>query len=109
MKHKGVILFLLALTQFLVVLDGAITNVALPAIQEALNFNDSQLTWVVTAYALTFGGFLMLGGRAADLYGRRKVLIIGIIGFALSSLVIGLAQNDIMLILARAAQGVTAA
>lgn len=109
MKHKGVILFLLALTQFLVVLDGAITNVALPAIQEALNFNDSQLTWVVTAYALTFGGFLMLGGRAADLYGRRKVLIIGIVGFALSSLVIGLAQNDIMLILARAAQGVTAA
>lgn len=109
MKHKGAILFLLALSQFLVVLDGAIMNVALPAIQEALHFNDSQLTWVVTAYALTFGGFLMLGGRAADLYGRRTILVIGTVGFALSSLAIGLAQNDIMLIAARAVQGMTAA
>jgi EmrB/QacA subfamily drug resistance transporter len=109
MKHKWVILFLLALSQFLVVLDSAIMNVALPAIQEALHFNDAQLTWVVTAYALTFGGFLMLGGRAADLYGRRKILIIGTVGFALSSLMIGLAQSDIMLIAARAVQGMTAA
>lgn len=109
MKHKWAILFLLALSQFLVVLDSAIMNVALPAIQEALHFNDSQLTWVVTAYALTFGGFLMLGGRAADLYGRRKILIIGTVGFALSSLMIGLAQSDVMLIAARAVQGMTAA
>lgn len=109
MKHKGAILFLLALSQFLVVLDSAIMNVALPAIQEALHFNDSQLAWVVTAYALTFGGFLMLGGRAADLYGRRKILIIGTVGFALSSLIIGLAQSDVMLIAARAVQGITAA
>lgn len=110
MKHKkGLILLLLALAQFLVVLDSAITNVALPAIKEALNFEDSMLAWVVTGYALTFGGFLMLGGRAADLYGRRKVLIIGIVGFALSSLVIGFSQSDIMMIAARAVQGLAAA
>lgn len=108
-NKKGIVLLLLALSQFLVVLDGSIMNVALPAIKEALNFDDAMLAWAVTGYALTFGGFLMLGGRAADLYGRRRVLIIGIIGFALSSLLIGFAQSDIMLIVSRAVQGLAAA
>jgi MFS family permease len=75
------VLWLLALAMFLVVLDSAIINVALPAIKSAMHFNDASLQWVVTGYVLTFGGFLMLGGRTADLYGRRRVLVIGIAGF----------------------------
>lgn len=93
----------------MVVLDISIVNVALPSIKEALNFSESSLQWVVTAYALTFGGFLLLGGRAADLFGRRKVLLTGMIGFTLFSLLIGLAQSSVMMIVMRALQGMTAA
>ncbi|HKX72698.1 MAG TPA: MFS transporter [Candidatus Saccharimonadales bacterium] len=108
-KHTTIILLLLALSQFLVVLDSAIINVALPAIKEALHFSDAALQWVVTAYILTFGGFLMLGGRTADLFGRRRVLVSGIAGFTVFSLLLGLSQNSEMLITLRALQGLSAA
>jgi len=105
-KHKGLALAVLAAAQFMVVLDATIVNVALPAVQNALGFADAaQLQWVVTAYALVFGGFLLLGGRLADLYGRRRMFVTGIIVFALASLLGGLAQNPAMLIAFRALQG----
>lgn len=108
-KKKLIILILLALTQFLVVLDSAIVNVALPAIQESLGFSDESLQWVLTAYILAFGGFLLLGGRASDLFGRRRVLMIGLIGFTVTSLLIGLSQSPLMFIVLRAIQGIAAA
>jgi EmrB/QacA subfamily drug resistance transporter len=107
--NKQIILWLLALTMFLVVLDSAIVNVALPAIKEGLNFDETSLQWVVTSYILTFGGFLMLGGRTADLYGRRKVLVLGIGGFTVFSLLIGFSTTSTMLIVLRALQGLAAA
>src|SRR6266851_529082 len=104
-KSHKIILLLLSLTMFLVVLDSAIVNVALPAIKRGLHFDASVLQWVLTAYILTFGGFLMLGGRTADLYGRRRVLVIGIACFSLFSLLIGLSISSTMLIVLRALQG----
>lgn len=105
-KHKGLALAVLAAAQFMVVLDATIVNVALPAIKETLNFTaDAQLQWVVTAYALAFGGFLLLGGRLADLYGRRKLFLAGVIVFALASLLAGIAQNPAQIILFRGLQG----
>lgn len=109
MNKKIITLILLALAQFLVVLDSTIVNVALPAIKTSLGFNDASLQWIVTAYVLTFGGFLLLGGRAADLYGRRKILLIGLAGFTLSSLLIGLSQSPALFIALRALQGLFAA
>lgn len=111
MKHasKNIILALLALSQFLVVLDSAIINVALPTIKEALNFDNASLQWVVTAYILTFGGFLMFGGRAADLFGRRRVLVSGMAGFVAVSFLMGLSQSAEMLVGLRAIQGLAAA
>jgi EmrB/QacA subfamily drug resistance transporter len=108
-RSRMIILGLLALAQFMVVLDTSVANVALPAIQKALGFDASALQWVITAYALTFGGTLLLGGRAADLFGRRRVLLSGIIGFTITSLLIGLAQNPTAMIVLRALQGMTAA
>jgi EmrB/QacA subfamily drug resistance transporter len=108
-KQRNIILWLLATTMFLVVLDSAIVNVALPAIKSALHFDSSGLQWVLTAYILTFGGFLMLGGRIADLYGRRNVLVWGIGGFTLFSFLLGLAGSDVMMIILRALQGLAAA
>jgi len=107
--NKWVILALLALAQFMVVLDIAIVNVALPSISRELNFEANDLQWVITAYTLTFGGFLLLGGRASDLFGRRKLFIGGIAAFALMSLLCGLAATDTQIIVARAAQGLAAA
>ena len=98
-------LALLAMTQFVVVLDAAIVNVALPSIGTALDFSQQNLQWVVNAYVLTFGGFLLLGGRAADLLGRRRMFMVGLIVFALASLAGGLAQTEGQLIAARAVQG----
>lgn len=110
MKSKlNIILLLLALSQFLVVLDASIINVALPAMNAALGFNPSSLQWVLTAYILTFGGFLMLGGRAADLFGRRRVLVSGVVGFTSISLLLGLSVSGEMLIALRALQGLAAA
>ena len=88
-KDQRRVLWLLSLTMLLVVLDSAIINVALPAIKSALHFSTAALQWVLTGYILTFGGFLMLGGRTADLYGRRRVLVAGIAGFGLFSLAHG--------------------
>lgn len=105
-KHKGLALIVLAAAQFMVVLDATITNVALPAMHEALKFSsDAQLQWIITAYALAFGGFLLLGGRLADLYGRRKLFVAGTAIFALSSLAAGFAQDPTQMIVFRALQG----
>ena len=108
-KAKGPALALLAMTQFIVILDASIVNVALPSIGTALEFSQDNLSWVVNAYVLTFGGFLLLGGRMADLLGRRRVFIIGLVIFGIASLLGGLAQNDIWLVVARAVQGLGAA
>lgn len=105
-KHKGIVLAILATAQFMNVLDATIVNVALPAIQKSLGFTaTSQLQWVVTAYALAFGGFLLLGGRLADLFGRRRIFLTGAVVFAIASLAGGLAQNPTSLIAFRALQG----
>lgn len=105
-KHKGLALALLATAQFMVILDATIVNVALPAIQKSLGFaSASDLQWVVTAYALVFGGFLLLGGRLADLFGRRRMLLIGTAVFAAASLLGGFAQGSTELIVFRAIQG----
>src|SRR3954465_10086900 len=90
---------------FMTVLDVSIVNVALPSIAKDLDFSRENLQWVITAYAITFGGFLLLGGRAADLLGRPRVFIAGVALFTLASLVCGLAQNEGMLIASRAVQG----
>lgn len=108
-KGHKIILLLLSLTMFVVVLDSAIINLSLPAIKEGLHFDDASLQWVLTAYILTFGGFLMLGGRTADLYGRRKVLVLGLAGFVLFSFFIGLATSSTMLVVLRAFQGLAGA
>ena len=103
------ILFLLSLAMFMVILDSAIINVALPAMKTALHFDTSSLQWVLTAYILTFGGFLMLGGRTADLFGRRRLLVLGIGGFSLFSFLLGLTSSSVLLIVLRALQGLAAA
>ena len=99
------VLLLLCGAQFLVVLDSSIVNVALPSIQRSLHFSQQNLQWVTSAYALTFAGFLLLGGRSADLLGRRRVFFTGLGVFLLSSFVGGLAGSSAMLVAARAAQG----
>jgi EmrB/QacA subfamily drug resistance transporter len=108
-RAKNLALALLAMTQFVVVLDAAIVNVALPSIGKALDFSQDNLAWVVNAYTLTFGGFLLLGGRLADLLGRRRMFMYGLVLFSLASLLGGLAQSDIWLVIARGAQGLGAA
>jgi EmrB/QacA subfamily drug resistance transporter len=107
--NKGLALALLAMTQFVIVLDASIVNVALPSIGTDLEFSQDNLSWVVNAYVLTFGGFLLLGGRLADLLGRRRMFIGGLILFSIASLLGGLAQSDAQLIAARALQGMGAA
>jgi EmrB/QacA subfamily drug resistance transporter len=108
-RSKWAGLALLAAVQFMVVLDIAIVNVALPSIQVDLGFSQENLQWVISAYALVFGGFLLLGGRAADLLGRRRLFLVGIVVFTLGSLVSGLAWSEASLIGARALQGLGAA
>jgi EmrB/QacA subfamily drug resistance transporter len=107
--RRWIALILLCVAQFVVVLDASIVNVALPTIGRALHFSESQLPWVVNAYVLTFGGFLLLGGRMADLIGRRSVFMGGLVLFALASLAGGLANTSGQLIAARAVQGLGAA
>jgi EmrB/QacA subfamily drug resistance transporter len=102
-------LIVVCLGQFMVVLDATIVNVALPAIKADLDFSQANLQWVVNAYTLLFGGFLLLGGRAADLFGRRNLFIAGATLFSIASLVNGFASSEEMLIGARAAQGLGAA
>src|SRR4051794_30690994 len=108
-RRKWLALALLLLVQFMVVLDIAIVNVALPSIQFDLSISQENLQWVISAYALFFGGFLLLGGRAADLLGRRRLFLVGIVLFTSASLVSGLAWGQGPLIGARAFQGLGAA
>src|SRR5215211_3924518 len=102
-------LALLCAVQFMVVLDVSIVNIALPSIQTDLGFSQENLQWVLSAYALVFGGFLLLGGRLADILGRRDVFMAGLVIFSVGSLLCGLAWNDESLIASRALQGLGAA
>src|ERR687896_1588514 len=108
-ERKWLALALLCVVQFMVVLDIAIVNVALPSIQVDLGFSQENLQWVISAYALFFGGFLLLGGRAADLLGRRRIFMAGLVVFTVGSLFAGLAWSEASLIGARALQGLGAA
>ena len=108
-RRKWLALALLSAVQFMVVLDIAIVNVALPSIKVDLGFSQENLQWVISAYALVFGGFLLLGGRAADLLGRRRIFLVGLVVFTLASLLAGLAWSEASLIAARALQGLGAA
>ncbi|GCE08334.1 MFS transporter [Dictyobacter aurantiacus] len=108
MAHRGFVLALLCMAQFMVVLDFSIVNVALPSMQKDLAMSTQNLQWVVSAYSLTFGGFLLLGGRASDLFGRRRIFLAGLVVFSLASLFGGLAQSESWLIVARAVQGLGA-
>ncbi|MFJ1532044.1 DHA2 family efflux MFS transporter permease subunit [Streptomyces mirabilis] len=108
-RHLGLALFVIAAAQLMVVLDATITNIALPAIQTDLGVSDANLAWIVNSYALAFGGLLLLGGKAGDLFGRRKMFQVGTAVFTLASLLGGLAPNESLLIGARVLQGVGAA
>src|SRR6187399_1004367 len=108
-RRRWFALALIVAAQFMVVLDVAIVNVALPSIRTDLNFSQESLQWVITAYAIFFGGFLLLGGRLADLLGRRRLLIAGLAVFTVFSLLDGLAWSEGSLITFRALQGLGAA
>src|SRR5205807_3339568 len=105
MRRRWLALIVLCGGSLMIVLDSTIVNVALPSIRISLGFSPTSLAWVVNAYLLTFGGFLLLGGRLGDLYGQRKLFLIGTAAFTTASLVCGLSQSQGMLIAARAAQG----
>jgi EmrB/QacA subfamily drug resistance transporter len=109
LDRRWTALILLCVAQFVVVLDASIVNVALPTIGKGLHFSEQDLPWVVNAYVIAFGGFLLLGGRAADLLGRRRVFMAGLVVVAVASLAAGFATNHAQLIAARAAQGLGAA
>jgi EmrB/QacA subfamily drug resistance transporter len=104
-SNRWLVLVIACLAQFMVVLDATIVNVALPSIQRGLHFSPANLAWVVNAYTLVFGGFLLLGGRAADLIGRKRLFMAGIALFSAASLFNGLAQSSTMLIVGRGLQG----
>lgn len=107
--RRSLVLALLCAAQFMVVLDFSIVNVALPAIRDEFGLSRAGLQWIITGYVLTFGGFLLLGGRVADIYGRRLVFVAGLVLFAAASLAGGLASSAEVLIGARAVQGLGAA
>jgi MFS family permease len=107
--HRWRAFAVLAVSYFMTIIDLTIVNVALPTIGRKLHFSESNLQWVVTAYGLTFGGFLLLGGRAADLLGRRRIMMIGLALFTAASLGAGLAASDGFLIAMRGLQGLGAA
>ncbi|MFG6477284.1 MFS transporter [Microbacterium sp. P06] len=108
-RRKWWALGVLSLTQLVVVLDGTIVNIALPQAQAHLDLSDSQRQWVVTAYALAFGALLLLGGRVADYWGRKRTFVVGMVGFGLASVYGGFAQSGVELIVARGLQGAFAA
>jgi EmrB/QacA subfamily drug resistance transporter len=107
--NRWFVLVLVCLAQFMVILDATIVNVALPSIQRELHFSAADLQWVINSYTLTFGGFLLLGGRAADIVGRRRLFVAGTLLFTAASLVNGLSNSSEMLIIARGVQGLGAA
>jgi len=108
-SNKWIVLVLVCLAQFMVILDATIVNVALPSIQQDLDLSEANLQWIVNAYTLVFGGFLLLGGRAGDLIGRKRLFLAGLVVFTVASLLNGLAVNEGMLIGSRALQGLGAA
>src|SRR4051812_23344272 len=103
--NPNAVLAVVAVAQFMVILDSTVVNVALPTIRRELGFSEQSLSWILNAYTLMFGGFLLLGGRAADRLGRRRLFVTGIALFSGASLVCGLAQSEGMLLVARGAQG----
>ena len=108
-RGKWLVLAVVGAAFFMTILDVAIVNVAIPSIQEDLHIAESTVQWVITAYAITFGGFLLLGGRMADLLGRRRIFLVGLVLFTLASLTCGLASSAGVLIASRAVQGLGAA
>jgi EmrB/QacA subfamily drug resistance transporter len=108
-SRKWLALTFLVLAQFMIVLDISIVNVAAPSIEKALGLQESDLQWIVTAYTLAFGGFLLLGGRTADIFGRRRVFLSGVVGFTTMSLLVGITQSAALLVPLRALQGLSAA
>src|SRR5260221_12746288 len=108
-RKRWLALHVLCLGVLMIVLDTTIVNVALPSIREDLGFTETSLVWVVNAYMLTFGGFLLLGGRLGDLYGHRKLFLLGITLFTIASLACGLSSSQALLIVARSVQGLCVA
>jgi MFS family permease len=108
-RHTTLVVLIVCLAQFMVILDATITLVAIPSIQTDLHFAPGDLQWVINAYLLTFGGFLLLGGRAGDLFGRRRLFLLGVGLFTAASLADALATSPAMLVAARAVQGLGAA
>src|SRR6266487_2287418 len=104
-RTRWLALYVLCLGSLMIVLDVTIVNVALPSIREDLGFSETSLAWVVNAYLLTYGGFLLLGGRLGDLFGHRRLFLSGITLFTLASLVCGLSNTQGLLVAARAVQG----
>ncbi len=107
--NRWLVLTIVCVAQFMVVLDATVVNVALPSIQRSLSFSDSSLQWIINAYTLIFGGFLLLGGRAADLLGRQRLFLAGVVVFTVASAVNGIADSSSVLIAGRALQGLGAA
>src|SRR5437870_7767308 len=105
-ERRWLALYVLCLGSLMIVLDTTIVNVALPSIRADLGFSEASLAWVVNAYLLTFGGCLLLGGRAGDLFGPRRIFLAGIALFTVASLACGLATSQGVLIAARAVQGI---
>ena len=105
-RKRWIALYILCLGDLMIVLDSTIVNVALPSIRDDLGFSEASLAWVVNAYLLTFGGFLLLAGRFGDLYGQKRLFLIGIAGFTVASLGCGLANSQEFLVIARAVQGI---
>src|ERR1044072_4730250 len=108
-SNKGVGLVLVCLAQFMVILDSTVVNVALPSIQTDLHLSEANLQWIVNAYTLVFGGFLLLGGRAGDPIGRERLFLAGLVVFTVASLLNGLVANEGVLIASRAVEGLGAA
>src|SRR3954463_13067337 len=104
-ERRWLILAALGLAQLMVILDVTVVNIALPSAQHALGFSDADRQWIITAYALSFGSLLLLGGRIGDIFGRKWTFIAGLSGFALASAIGGMAQGFEVLVAARAAQG----
>jgi EmrB/QacA subfamily drug resistance transporter len=107
--NRWLVLVLVCIAQFMVILDATIVNVALPSIQADLDFSQGDLQWVINSYTLVFGGFLLLGGRAGDLFGRKRLFLAGVVVFSVASLLNGLAQSGEWLVAARGLQGLGAA
>src|SRR4051812_30101761 len=107
--RRWIALAMLAVTQFMVLLDQTVVTIALPSIGQSLSLPESGLSWITNAYVLTFGGFLMLGGRVVDLFGHRRMFVTGVLLFATASLIGGFAPNATVLLTCRAVQGIGAA